>query len=295
MDIQTETFGGAFPWTSKYVATASGARVAYVDEGSGEPIVMLHGNPTWSFLYRNFIADLSKTHRAIAVDHIGFGRSDKPLDGTYTLAGHIANFTSTMDALDLRDVTLVMQDWGGPIGMGWAIEHADRVKRLVIMNTWAFRVPGGTRLMPLLELFREPMVGEAMVQGANMFVEGFLPLGIHRKEILPEIMPAYRAPFPDWNSRVAVARFPKDIPVGDEHPSTPAMGHIQDNLGALNVPTLLIWGIHDPAIGPAVMDVWKSIYPHAETHTIADASHFLQEDAPAEIIARIRTFLAAHP
>ena len=291
--LDADTFGGTFPWRSKFI-DAGGARLAYVDEGdkAHEPIVMLHGNPTWSYLYRKFIPVLARTNRAIAVDHLGFGRSDKPLEGDYTLAGHIRNFTALMDTLDLRDVTLVMQDWGGPIGLGWATTHADRVKRLVIMNTWAFRVPAGTQLYPLLELFRQPVVGQAMVQGLNLFVEGFLPSAIARKELLNEIMPAYRAPFPDWNSRIAVARFPHDIPVGDDHPSMPEMGRIQDNLGKLNVPTLLIWGMQDPAIGPALLEVWKSIYPHAEVHTIAGASHFLQEDAPEEVVAYITDFVA---
>src|SRR5581483_3835696 len=250
MDIHGETFGGAFPWRSSYIDVGGGARMACIDEGRGEPVVMLHGNPTWSFLYRKFIAALAPRYRAVAVDHLGFGRSDKPLDATYTLEAHSERLGRVLDALGLRDITLVMQDWGGPIGLGWAVEHVDRVKRLVIMNTWAFRVAGGTQLFPLLELFRQPVVGQAMVQGLNLFVEGFLPAGIARKELLPEIMPAYRAPFPDYNSRIATWRFPNDIPVGDGHPSTPAMGRIQDRLGVLQVPTLIVWGMRDPAIPP---------------------------------------------
>ncbi len=294
MDIRTETFGGAFPWTSKYV-DVDGAKLACVDEGAGEPIVMLHGNPTWSFLYRNFIGPLSKRHRAIAVDHMGFGRSDKPLDGNYSLSGHIANLTRLIDALGLRDVTLVMQDWGGPIGLGWAVDHPERVKRLVILNTWAFRVPEGSRINPLLDLFRQPAVGEALVQGLNLFVEGFLPAGIWRKEILNEIMPAYRTPFPDWNSRIGTLKFPRDIPIGDAHPSASAMGHIQDNLGKLKVPTLIVWALQDPAFPNQLFDVWKSIYPHADAHTIENAGHFLQEDAPEQIVSYIEAFLAKNP
>jgi haloalkane dehalogenase len=291
MDIRTETFGGAFPWTSKYV-DVGGHKIAYVDQGGGEPIVMLHGNPTWGFLYRKFIGPLSQAHRAIAVDHLGFGRSDKPLDGDYTLAGHISRLAQVMEQLDLRDVTLVMQDWGGPIGLGWAVDHPERVKRLAILNTWAFRIPAGSRINPLLELFRQPAIGEAIVQGLNLFVEGFLPAGIWRKDVLDEVMPAYRAPFPDWNSRIATLKFPRDIPVGEDHPSTSAMGHIQDNLGTLNVPTFIIWAMQDPAFPAQLLDVWKTVFPHAEAHAIDQASHFLQEDAPGEIVAHIHALMA---
>lgn len=291
MDIRTETFGGAFPWTSKYV-DVGGQKIAYVDEGDGEPIVMLHGNPTWGFLYRKFIGSLSRTHRAIAIDHLGFGRSDKPLDGDYTLAGHIGRLTRVMDALELRDVTLVMQDWGGPIGLGWAVDHPERVKRLAILNTWAFRIPAGSRINPLLELFRQPAIGEALVQGLNLFVEGFLPAGIWRKDVLDEVMPAYRAPFADWNSRIATLKFPRDIPVGDDHPSTPAMGYIQDNLSKLKVPTIIAWAMQDPAFPAQLLDVWKAVFPHAEAHALKDASHFLQEDAPEEIVGYIRALMA---
>ena len=292
-DLTDETFDGTWPYAPRFFEH-DGVRLHYVDEGEGEPIIFLHGNPTWGYLYRKFIAAFRDSYRCIAPDYMGFGKSDKPLDKPYTLARHIENTTALLLDLDLRDATLVMQDWGGPIGMGFATEHPDRIKRLVILNTWAFRVPEGTRLAPLLELFRQPHVGEAMVQGLNLFVEGFLPAGIYHQERLPEIMPAYRAPFPDWNSRIGTLRFPRDIPVGDDHPSTPTMGRIQDNLSKVNVPTVLIWGMQDPAIPPPVTQAWKSVYPHAETHEIETASHFLQEDEPDRIIEIMRAFLEKH-
>ena len=238
-DLTNETFGGTWLYRPRFFEHED-VRLHYVDEGEGEPIVMLHGNPTWGYLYRNFIPRLSENNRCVVPDHMGFGKSDKPLDQPYTLARHIENFSALMLDLDLRDVTLVMQDWGGPIGLGFGVEHPERIKRLVILNTWAFRIPEGSPLAPLLELFRQPHVGEAMVQGLNLFVEGFLPAGIYHKERLEEFMPAYRAPFPDWNSRIGTLAFPRDIPVGDEHPSTATMGQIQDNLGKLNVPTTII-------------------------------------------------------
>ena len=293
-DLTNETFGGTWPFAPRFLEH-QGVRLHYVDEGQGEPIVLLHGNPTWGYLYRNFIPPLSQSNRCVVPDHMGFGKSDKPLEKPYTLARHIENFSALMAHLDLRDVTLVMQDWGGPIGLGFGVEHPDRIKRLVILNTWAFRIPEGTRLAPLLELFRQPHTGEAMVQGLNLFVEGFLPAGIYHKERINEIMPAYRAPFPDWNSRIGTLAFPRDIPVGDEHPSTPTMGRIQDSLGKLNVPTTIIWAMHDPAIAPPPIDAWKNVYPHAEVHRIEAASHFLQEDEPEQIVSLIQEFLKRHP
>jgi cis-3-alkyl-4-acyloxetan-2-one decarboxylase len=293
-DLADETFGGTFPFKPHFF-THDAVRLHYVDEGQGEPIVLLHGNPTWSYLYRSFIPPLSKSHRCLAPDHMGFGRSDKPLDRPYTLAKHIENLTALLDHLGVSDITLVMQDWGGPTGLGFAVDHPERVKRLVILNTWAFRLPEATRLAPLLELFRQPHVGEAMVQGLNLFVEGFLPAGIYHQERLNEIMPAYRAPFPDWNSRIGTLRFPRDIPVGDAHPSTPTMGYIQDNLGKLKVPTIIIWGMHDPVIPPAIIEAWTAVYPHAEVHRLETASHFLQEDEPEEIVSLIQGFLKRNP
>jgi haloalkane dehalogenase len=293
-DLANETFGGTWPFQPRFFGY-DGIRFHYVDEGEGEPIVLLHGNPTWGYLYRKFIPPLSETNRCVVPDYMGFGKSDTPLDKPYTLARHIENFTAFALHLDLRDATLVMQDWGGPIGLGFAVENPDRIKRLVILNTWAFRIPAGVPLAPLLELFRQPHVGEGMVQGLNLFVEGYLPAGIHDKERLNEIMPAYRAPFPDWNSRIGTLAFPRDIPVGDDHPSTPTMGHIEDNLGKLKVPTIIIWGMQDIAIPPPLVDRWQSIYPHAEAHRIETGNHFVQEDEPEQIVGLIQDFLERNP
>jgi haloalkane dehalogenase len=293
-ELTDQTFGGTWPYTPRFVEH-DGVKLHYVDEGDGEPIVMLHGNPTWGYLYRNFIPPLSKTHRCVVPDHMGFGKSAKPLDRPYTLAKHINNFTSLIRDLDLEDITLVMQDWGGPIGLGYAVEHVERIKRLVILNTWASLIPDGMQLAPLLELFRQPQIGEAMVQGLNLFVEGFLPAGVYHKEKLDSFMPAYRAPFPNWNSRIGTLAFPRDIPVGNEHPSAPTMRWIQDNLGRIKVPTTIIWGMKDPAIPPAGIGAWKSVYPHAEEHHLETASHFLQEDEPEQIVELIQAFLRKNP
>lgn len=289
------TFGGSWPYAPRFFEHR-GVRLHYVDEGTGEPVVMLHGNPTWSYVYRRFIRDLSENRRCVALDHMGFGRSEKPLGASeYTLGRHVENLTTLLLRLDLRDVTLVVQDWGGPIGFGFAVEHPERIKRLVILNTWASVYPEDTRLHGLLELFRQPDVGEAMVQGLNLFVEGYLPGGVHRKETLPEMMPAYRAPFPDYNSRLGTLAFPRDIPIGDEHPSAATMRRIEENLQKIGVPTAIVWGMQDPDFEPSVIDEWTEVYPHAEVHRIETASHFLQEDEPGRILALLEDFFRRNP
>ncbi len=281
-----------FPFRSKFHAV-EGVKLAYVDQGRGEPVVLLHGNPTWGYLYRKFIPPLTRTNRVIVPDHMGFGRSDKPLDPSrYRLARHIANLESLLLKQDVRNATLVMQDWGGPIGLGFAVRHPDRVKRLVIMNTWAWVIPAGTRIHGLLEQFRQPGTGEALVQGLNLFVEGFLPAGIHKKErVTAALMRAYRAPFPDWNSRVGILAFPRDIVVGDDHPSAPAMHEVGQKLPSLKVPVLLIWAMKDPAFPKAMIGLWQKIYPHAQLHTLENAGHYLQEDEPEQIVGLIKEFL----
>ena len=305
MSTDTETFGGTYPFESNY-APVEGVRLHYVDERpsgkpGAEPVVMLHGNPTWSFLYRHFIPPIvSAGYRAIAPDQIGYGRSETPLDRSrYTLAARIRSFSAFMQTLDLKDATLVMQDWGGPIGLGWAVENPGRVKRLVMMSTWAFCLPGMTdkeMLPPILQLCRKPEIGEALLLAYNFFVEAFLPWALVRKEkITPELMQAYRAPFPDYNSRIPTMAI-QDVPIDEGHPSFKTMQHVHEQLGNLNVPTLLIWGRNDNLFSPDFApDVWKQIYPHAELTLVDRAGHFIQEDAPEDVVRILLDFLIRHP
>lgn len=305
MDIQNETFGGTYPFKPNYV-TVNGLRLHYVDESpkgnpDAEPIVLLHGNPTWSYLYRNFVPPLVEAgYRCIVPDHMGYGKSEKSLDrDEFLLKRKIDYFTGVMDQLDLRDITLVMQDWGGSIGLGYAVEHPDRIKRLIIMSTWAFVFPEDIpdeNLPPLLGMCRKPEIGETMLLAYNVFVEGFLPLAIVRKEkITPQLLDAYRAPFPDYNSRIPTMAI-QDVPLRKDQPSYPTMQAIQEKLNVLNVPTCLIWGEDDHVFPPdSVLPIWQGFYPHSETHMIPRAGHFLQEDAPEEICDVIKDFLKRNP
>ncbi|MBI1988006.1 MAG: alpha/beta fold hydrolase [Nitrospinae bacterium] len=299
MDIQNDTFGGEYPFRPNYTKVY-GHRMHYVDEApagkpNAEPIVLLHGNPTWSFLYRKFIPPLVDAgFRAIAPDYVGWGRSDKPFDrALYRLENRIQYFTRFMDTLDLHDITLVMQDWGGPIGLGYAVEHPERIKRLVIMSTWAFEWPEGVVLPSFFQLCREPYLGDALLMGYNLFIEGFLFTEIKRKERLtPEMMRGFRAPFPDYLSRVATTVI-QDVPLTREDVSFGTIKKIEERLDRLKVPTLLVWGEEDLLL-PAY-DIWKKIYPQSELHMVPRAGHFIQEDAPEEVVGIIKGFLSRNP
>lgn len=291
-------FGGTFPFEPRFVEV-NGVRLHYVEAGRGEPILLCHGNPTWSYLYREFLPPLAEAgFRAIALDYLGFGRSDKPDDHRrYTLENHIDNTRAFIEALDLRDLTVVGQDWGGPIGFGAAIEVPDRVKRLVAMNTWAFVFPEGTEPPTFLRPFLERGTGEMLCLGANLFVEAGIPGGIagRSRVATDELMGAYRAPFPTYWSRVGILAFPRMIPFSASHPSAPVMQRVHDGLSKLDVPLLVVWGMRDRVFPPTVIEFWRSLFPEATVVEIAEAGHYLQEDAPEEICRAIVEFCRANP
>ena len=284
-------FGGAFPFRPRFVSIGEHS-MHYVDEGTGDPTVLLHGNPTWGYLYRKFVRPLSLTQRVVVPDHLGFGKSDKPFRERYRLTdrvGHLEHFL--VDQLDLRNVTLVVHDWGGPIGLGVVKRHPERFRKLVVLNSWCHRLPLGTPLLPVIEQFRSPGVGEALVQGLNVFVEGLLPAGIYHKEhITEDFLDAYRAPFPDFNSRCHVLEFPRDLPIGENHPSYAAIGAIEDALPSLDVSVLVLWGKRDPLFSAGDLARWSQSFPQAEVEVFDKASHFVQEDVGAEIVERLKSF-----
>jgi pimeloyl-ACP methyl ester carboxylesterase len=295
LGIEDETFAGTFPFAPHYHQIGDFA-MHYVDEGSGEPIVMLHGDPTWGYLFRHFIPPLAARYRCIVPDHMGMGKSDVPDDpARYHLAQHISNLESLLLALDLRDITLVLHDWGGPVGFGFSTRHPERIKRLVLLNTWAFAAWPGA--MPrLTDLIRSER-GEAFVLKRNGYLEPALMGATHYPEhLMKNVMDAYRAPFPTPASRLAMLCWSRDIPVREGDRSYAEMAQIEQSLAQFTTtPTLLIWGMDDLVLPPAVLHRWQALYPHATTHAIEDANHFLQEDAPKRIVSWIAAFLAAHP
>jgi cis-3-alkyl-4-acyloxetan-2-one decarboxylase len=284
-------FQGTFEFEQHYL-DAVDCRLHYVDEGPRDsaPLLFLHGNPTWSYYWRRPIADLSaQGHRCVALDHMGFGRSSKPQRlSAYTLRRHVDNAVALIDALDLRDITLVAHDWGGPIGLGAVLERADRLSRIVLLNTWAWELP--SFLPPFLREFRSEGLGEILILGGNLFVES-IPSAMAQRDPNPVMMDAYRAPFPDYWSRAGMLAFHRDIPLTERDRSAPMMASIQAGLPSLDAPVLLVWGMRDPVFQPAFLEQWRELYPRAETIELAGSSHFVVEDDPAGVTGAIARFL----
>jgi cis-3-alkyl-4-acyloxetan-2-one decarboxylase len=283
-------FGGTFPFEPRYLRAAD-VRLHYVDEGPREatPVLFAHGNPTWSYLWRRQIADLSEQgYRCVAFDHMGFGRSDKPPHlSVYTLRAHVDNALALVDALDLRDVVLVAHDWGGPIGLGALLERRERLRGLVLMNTWAWELP--SFLPPFLREFRTEGLGEILALGGNLFVES-IPGGMARRDIDPVMMDAYRAPFPDYWSRAGMLAFQREIPLTERDRSARLMGSIHERLPQLDVPVLLVWGLRDRVFQPVFLEQWRELFPAARTVELDDAGHFLVEDRPEAVTDAIAGF-----
>jgi cis-3-alkyl-4-acyloxetan-2-one decarboxylase len=294
MDLMGD-FEGTFPFEPRYQQVGEDVRLHYVEQGQGQPVLLLHGNPTWSYLYRNFIPPIADAgFRAVAVDHMGFGRSDRPPGHRrYHLRAHVDNLAAFIRGLDLRDLTLVMQDWGGPIGLGAAVEEPDRIARLVIMNTWVAVLPEGTR-MPFHQPFLQAGLGEILALGGNLFMEAMFG-GMRPDSATPLVAEAYRAPFPDYHSRVPILAFARDIPIGDGHPTTPYMREIGEKVAGLHRPTLLVWGMRDPVFPPVILEGWRAMFPHADVLELPGARHYLQEDEPQAIASRIVEFLQKNP
>ena len=296
IDIRTETFEGSFNFAPHYYRV-NGFEMHFVDEGRGEPIVLIHGDPTWGYLYRTFIPILSQHRRCIVPDHMGMGKSGIPRERyPYRLRHHIENLEALMLHLDLHNTTLVLHDWGGPVGLGFATRHPDRIKRLVLMNTWACAPWPGAPFPRLIELIRSER-GEKFILERNGYLEPALLGTTHRPQNLTKtVLDAYRAPYPTPESRLALLCWSRDIPFQETDPSYPEMKRVEEGLVRFTgTPTLLVWGMRDPVLPESVLRTWQRTYPQATTAEIEDASHFLQEDAPERIVPCIEEFLEANP
>jgi haloalkane dehalogenase len=276
-----------------------GLRYHYIDEGQGEPVVMVHGNPTWSFAYRRLIEGLGTSYRTIVPDHIGCGLSDKPDDSRYdyTLESRIADLEALVAHLGLDGgLTLVVHDWGGAIGLGYATRHPGHVARLVILNTAAFHMPG-TKVFPWpLWLCRDTPLGAFAVRGLNAFCRGTAWIGCTRRRLPRDLRNAYCAPYDSWDHRIAVLRFVQDIPLRPGDRSFDLITRIQDGLNALaGVPTLIGWGMRDFVFDHHFLAEWVRRFPAAEVHRFARAGHLVLEDEGEQIVPLVRAFLAAHP
>lgn len=280
-----------YPFRPRRLRLGGGAAMSYVDEGPRVPraVVLLHGNPTWSFYYRRLIAGLSPAVRCIAPDHIGMGLSDKPQDYDYSLAGRIADVGRLIDSLGLEQVDLVLHDWGGAIGMGWAVQHEPQVGRIALVNTAAFP---SLRVPARIAVCRWPGVGEWLVRGANGFARAAVHMAMRERALSAEERRAYLFPYDSWASRIGIHRFVQDIPLELDHPSRPTIERIARELPRLALkPKWIGWAGRDFCFHGHFLARWRELYPHAAVQLFPRAGHYVLEDAGEAVLAPLRSFL----
>lgn len=286
-------FADEYPFSSHWFQTGSGIQ-HFVDEGSGPVLLMVHGNPTWSFAWRRLVAGLRDRYRVIAIDHLGCGFSEKPQDrNVYTLDGHIRRLQALVDLLGLNDVTLFGHDWGGAIGMGCAGRMKERFRRFVLMNTGAFR----SQAIPFrIALCRIPVLGMIGDQGLNLFARAALTMAVE-KPLTPAARAGFIAPYDSWSNRIAVHEFVQDIPLSNSHRSYSTLTDVEQSLAAFaRHPVKLIWGMKDWCFTPQeFLTGFTRRFPQASVTELADAGHYVFEDAAAQVLAESASFLQSHP
>lgn len=278
-----------YPFCSRHLQLGE-LRYHYLDEGRGEPMVMVHGNPTWSFYWRNLVQAFRGDHRVVVPDHIGCGLSDKPQQYPYTLKQHIANIVRLFDELDLSNVTLLGHDWGGAISLGAALERPDRISRVVLFNTGAFR----PHFVPFrIRICRTPILGTIALRGLNLFARAAVTMAVeHRDVMTPAVRGGLLVPYDSWANRVGVDGFVRDIPFTKRHPTWQTLADIEDGLPSLaDRPIKLIWGMKDWCFDASCLSRFEKIFPNADVSRIKDAGHYVIEDAHERIIPLVREFV----
>jgi pimeloyl-ACP methyl ester carboxylesterase len=294
-----------YPFAPKAFVHANGLTQSYLDEGprDGDVVVMLHGNPSWSYYWRHLVLglrepDAGNGYRCIVPDHIGMGLSDKPADGAYayTLQSRIDDLDALLAHLDIGDnITLAVHDWGGMIGFGWALRHSKRVKRLLILNTGAFPLPA-TKPMPWqLRLGRDSVLGAGLIRGFNAFAAGAATQGVEIS-MPAAVRRAYLAPYDSWANRIATLRFVQDIPL---KPGDPAWTLVEESGRRLHDyadrPAFIGWGLRDFVFDRHFLEGFTSALPKARVRAFEDAGHYVLEDKPADLVPAIRAFLDSSP
>ena len=296
--IRSPIWASLYPYRSNYL-NINGLRYHYLDEGQGEPLLMVHGNPTWSFFYRSLVNAFSDRYRVIVPDHIGCGLSDKPseIQYGYKLKNRIDDLSNLVHHLKLdRPVTLVLHDWGGMIGLAWALEHLEQVGRVIVMNTAGFFPPQGKPIPWRLKLIRS---GGALMRHAvlrfNLFARAALYMAPRRP--LPDSVKAgLIAPYGSPRNRLATLKFVLDIPLGPEDPSGSIVQNVQHGLIRIfQRPGLILWGAHDFVFDRDFYLEWRRRLPHVQAHWFEDAGHYLLEDIPVKIASHINDFLRNNP
>jgi haloalkane dehalogenase len=272
-----------FPFESHF-ADVGGAQVHYIDEGDGPVFVGLHGNPTWSFLYRHIVHGLRDRFRCIALDYPGFGLSTAPAGYRYTVAEHARVVEGFVEQLDLRDITLMVQDWGGPIGFWVATRHPERFRAFVIGNTWAWPISGDRPVEWFSKTLGSAALGGLLVRQADIFTNVFMRGGIKRKKLTMDERFMYKRPHPTPESRVPVHVMPREILAARD-----LLAAVEQGLGRVaGKPALIVWGDKDQGFREPQRLRWEHTFPNHRTEILRGASHYIQEDAPDEIIAAIK-------
>ncbi len=288
------TLKSEYPFTGKRCAIGN-LSYHYLDEGSGPPVVMVHGNPSWSFYYRKLVLALRDSYRCIVPDHMGCGFSDKPGDEQYeyTLSRRVDDLEYLLEQLGLTDsLTLVVHDWGGMIGMAYAARHPERIVRLVILNTGAFHLPASKPLPLGLRICRDTMLGTLLVRGANAFSVGASYVGCKRHPMTAPLRALYQLPYDSWKNRIATLRFVQDIPLSPGDKGYELVSSVAAALPQFrHLPILILWGELDFVFDRHFRAEWQKQFPEAELHQFADCGHYVLEDAPEEVIPLITSFL----
>jgi len=282
-----------------YWLKAPGFIYHYLDEGQGDPVVAVHGNPTWSFYYREIVKALRPDYRVIVPDHVGCGLSSRPSekDFTYTLTSHVDNMESFLDYLDLKNnVTLIVHDWGGMIGMACAARRPERIARIVILNTWAFVIPPDKGIPWQLSFLRHfPVLPALLVRGLNAFSYLATFLGVE-KDMPADVRTGLTAPYNTWKNRIATLRFVQDIPLYPGDRSYPLTQWTDEHLHLLGgIPMMICWGQKDFVFDEVALAEWRRRFPEAEVHVFPRGGHYILEDEGETVVALIRDFLERHP
>lgn len=286
-----EELKAEYPFESHFFQTEGGHQVHYLDVGEGKPFLFVHGNPTWSFFFRKLVTHFSANHRCVASDHVGCGLSDKPQDFDYRLNQHIEHLEQLVLDLDLKDIRLLVHDWGGAIGLGVAGRHPERFSELIMSNTAAFR---SQRMPWLLKIAKSPHIGQFLIRRFNAFA-GLTPtLGAAEPSRISTLArQGFLLPYDSWEHRIATYRFVADIPLDESHPSFATLTEVETNLEKLrDLPTLLLWGEKDWVFTTHFMSRFQEFFPQATARSYSDCGHLLIEEKPGRVIDEIEAFFS---
>jgi haloalkane dehalogenase len=299
MTRSSKTFPG-YPFAPQRFEVRPGIAMSYLDEGprDGEVVVMLHGNPSWSYYWRNVVSGLSDRYRCIVPDHVGMGLSDKPGDDRYeyTLQSRVDDVATLLEHLGITGpITLAVHDWGGMIGFGWALSHAAQVKRLVITNTAAFPLPASKPMPWQIAFGRDSKFGAGVIRAFNAFSSGASFIGVEKK--MPrDVRRAYVAPYDSWANRISTVRFMQDIPLGPGDKAWPLLEAAGKRVPEFaDRPAFIGWGLKDFVFDHHFLDGFRKALPKAEVHAFEDAGHYVLEDKAEVLVPAIRRFLDANP